>query len=604
MLDAICDILIRASVLSEPQAARIRDVHEKHPEKRVDAILADLGFAIEPAALKALADYMGLRFVDLADCEIDAEALRAMSASLVYRHNVFPVARHNGTITVATGDPFNTAALDEVGVQTRLHVDPVVASRADIDRLIKRHFGVGGQTVGQLMIERDGVLTASDELDDEGADEMAQEASVVRLVNEILIEAIRDRASDVHIEPEEDGLQIRYRIDGVLQRQSLPTEIKRFQAAIVSRLKIMSRLNIAEKRLPQDGRVQMQVEGRDVDVRVSIIPMIHGEGVVMRILDRGRSTFDLAGIGMDQETYARVRELIKLPHGIILVTGPTGSGKSTTLYSALCEINGDTTKIITVEDPVEYQMKGVSQIQVQSKIGLTFASALRSILRHDPDVVLLGEIRDRETAEIAMEAAMTGHLVFSTLHTNDAASSFARLTDMGVEPYLVASSLEGVLAQRLVRRICAACKTSYSPRPEDIPADFPYEFPIPLYRGKGCRECRGTGYAGRTGIYELLVPTPAIRHMTMERANSNEIQREAARAGMITLAQSGYPKVRAGETTLEEIARVTKMDDPSVNRPSFEVSDPDENESITHALFPSHGPGHTKRGAIRVAPSV
>src|SRR5207247_9236171 len=311
------------------------------------------------------------------------------------------------------------------------------------------------------------------EADDREIAKMAQEASVVKLVNEILTEAVNERASDIHVEPEETALRIRYRIDGILQTQTLPPEINRFQAAIISRLKIMSRLNIAEKRLPQNGRIKMRVHNREIDVRVSIIPMIHGEGIVLRLLDKSRMVFNLANVGMLPDTYNTFRQMVDRPHGIVLVTGPTGSGKTTTLYSALNEIKSETLKIITVEDPVEYHNEGISQIQVHSKIGLTFAAALRSILRHDPDVVLIGEMRDLETAESAIQASLTGHLVFSTLHTNDAPSAFTRLIDMGIEPFLVGSTVEGVMAQRLVRTICPQCKEEYHPDPTDVPDDFP-----------------------------------------------------------------------------------------------------------------------------------
>src|SRR5437870_911435 len=345
-----------------------------------------------------------------------------------------------------------------------------------IARLIKTHFGVGGETVTAMVQERSGEsveLLQDTELDESEVAKMAQEASVVRLVNEILVEAANERASDIHVEPEERGLRIRYRIDGILQTQTLPPEISRFQAAIISRIKIMARLNIAEKRMPQDGRIKMRVHNREIDVRVSIIPMLHGEGIVLRLLDKTRMVFNLANVGMLGDTYNTFRQLIDRPHGIVLVTGPTGSGKTTTLYSGLNEIKNERVKIITVEDPVEYHNEGLSQIQVHSKIGLTFAAGLRSILRHDPDVILIGEIRDLETAESAIQASLTGHLVFSTLHTNDAPSAFTRLIDMGIEPFLVASTLEGVMAQRLVRVICPDCKEEYQPPPHDVPADFP-----------------------------------------------------------------------------------------------------------------------------------
>ena len=383
--------------------------------------------------------------VDLTQVKVEPETLKAMPLKLVHRRNLMPLSRQNGTLIVATGDPFDLYALDELQTITGLIVQPVLASPREIARLIKTHFGVGGETVTAMVQERgeEVELLEGIEADDSEQAKMAQEASVVRLVNEILIEAANERASDIHVEPQEHHLEIRYRVDGVLQLQKLPPEIDRFQAAIISRIKIMSRLNIAEKRLPQDGRIKMRVQNREIDVRVSIIPMIFGEGIVMRLLDKGRMVFNLANVGMLQDTYKTFKQLIDMPHGIILVTGPTGSGKSTTLYSALNEIKNETLKIITVEDPVEYQQPGISQIQVHHKIGLTFATSLRSILRHDPDVILIGEMRDLETAESGIQASLTGHLVFSTLHTNDAPSAFTRLVDMGVEPFLVSSTIEG-----------------------------------------------------------------------------------------------------------------------------------------------------------------
>ncbi|MBO0699886.1 MAG: Flp pilus assembly complex ATPase component TadA, partial [Zavarzinella sp.] len=388
--------------------------------------------------------------------------------------------------------------------------------------------------------------------------------------NEILIEAANERASDIHIEHEEKSIRIRYRIDGLLQSQVLPPEINRFAAAIVSRIKIMARLNIAEKRLPQDGRIKMRVQGREVDVRVSIIPMIHGEGIVMRLLDKGRMVFNLANCGMLPDVYKTFKQLIDLPHGIILVTGPTGSGKSTTLYSALNEIKDEATKIITVEDPVEYMQPGISQIQTNAKIGLTFAASLRSILRHDPDVILIGEMRDLETAEAAIQSSLTGHLVFSTLHTNDAPSSFTRLIDMGVEPFLVASTVEGIMAQRLVRTICPDCKTKYQPHHPDVPPDYPgFDVNKPdvptVWKGTGCRSCRNTGYRGRTGIHELMVNNDRLKDMVVQRVNAGVLRNDALKnGGMRTLRQDGWKKVQLGISTIEEVARTTAGDIISV----------------------------------------
>src|SRR5262249_60013 len=390
------------------------------------------------------------------------------------RRSLVPLSRNNGTLVVATGDPFDFYALDELQATTGLDVQTVLASPREIGRLIKQHFGVGGETVTAMVEERgeDVELLEGIEADDSEVAKMAQEASVVKLVNEILVEAANERASDIHVEPEEDGLRIRYRIDGLLQTQTLPEAINRFQAAIISRIKIMARLNIAEKRLPQDGRIKMRVQGREADVRVSIIPIIHAQALRRRLLDESRIEFNLANLGMLPDHYKLFRQPIDRPHGIILVTGPTGSGKSTTLYSALNEIKDEATKIITVEDPVEYQQPNISQIQVHAKIGLTFAHCSRSILRHDPDVILIGEMRDLETAVSAIPACLTGHMVFSTLHTNDAPSAFTRLVDMGIEPFLVSSTVEGVMAQRLVRTICPQCKEEYKPHQEELPLDF------------------------------------------------------------------------------------------------------------------------------------
>ncbi|HEY8504869.1 MAG TPA: type II secretion system ATPase GspE [Gemmataceae bacterium] len=562
--------LIRQGVLNEADLPKIEQAVAAQPDRALHETLIDRGFAREEPVLRALAEEFGLELIDLAAVELDPAALTAVPLKLIHRRNLMPLARENGTLTVATGNPYDVYALDELQTVTGLEILPVLASPREITRLIRTHFGVGGETVSALMEEKaaasGGVELLEDiEADDSELAKQAQEASVVRLVNEILLEAINERASDIHIEPEEHGLRIRYRIDGLLQTQRTHAEINRFQLAIISRLKIMAHLNIAEKRLPQDGRIKLRVGGREVDVRVSIIPMIHGEGVVLRLLDKGRMVFDLSSVGMLPEVYSQFQQLIDRPHGIILVTGPTGSGKSTTLYSALNEIKDESTKIITVEDPVEYHQPGISQIQVHAKIGLTFAHCLRSILRHDPDVILIGEIRDLETAENAIQASLTGHLVFSTLHTNDSASAFTRLIDMGVEPFLVASTVEGVMAQRLVRTICPDCKTPYKPELSELPVDFPLAGgtngpPPVLYRGAGCRACRQTGYRGRTGIHELLVINDLLKEMIVQRLNAGAIRGEALRAGLVTLRQDGFRKVQMGITTLEEVSRVTAGD--------------------------------------------
>jgi general secretion pathway protein E/type IV pilus assembly protein PilB len=562
------EILLKSGLLTREQLARVRG-SVNGEGLRADQVAVNLGLVKEEAALKALADAVGLEYVDLAETPVDLSLLQGFPARFIHRQSLFPVRRHNGTLVVATSDPFDLYPLDELSSGIGLAIEPVLASRRELAKLIKTHLGVGSETVEGLIAQSaadDDGLEILSEIETDGSElsEMAQEASVVRLVNEILLEAIEARASDVHLESQESGLKVRYRVDGLLQTQPMPPEISRFQAAIISRLKIMARLNIAEKRLPQDGRIKLKVHGREVDVRVSVIPMIHGEGIVMRLLDKGRMEFELRKLGMDEDQYSVFRELIRLPHGIILVTGPTGSGKSTTLYSALLEIRDEETKIITTEDPVEYQLEGINQIQVHPKIGLTFAAGLRSILRHDPDVVLIGEIRDLETAENAIQASLTGHLVFSTLHTNDAAGAYTRLCDMGVEPFLVAGTVEAVMAQRLVRRLCPECKTAYEPTPDELPRDFPVQkwrdLGRPLYRNVGCRACRQTGFAGRLGIFELMVTTENIRQLAQNRVGSWKIKNAALADGMRTLREDGWRKVLDGRTTIEEIVRTTKGD--------------------------------------------
>jgi general secretion pathway protein E/type IV pilus assembly protein PilB len=527
------------------------------------------GFANEEEALRRVGKALGMDYIDLASEKIDIGALKCFPIRLIHRFGVFPIRYDGNSLVVATGNPFDVQAMDAVSAASGKSVIPMVAMPGELTRLVKTHLGVGAETVDDLLAirqQQDSQIEMVDEVewDQSEASEEAQQASVVGLVNEILVEAIEMRASDIHLEAQGEGIKIRYRIDGVLQRQPTPPQLNRFQASIISRLKIMARLNIAEKRVPQDGRIKLKVSGREVDIRVSIIPMLHGEGIVMRILDKDRMHFSLRGIGMDKDIYGQFRKLISQPHGIVLVTGPTGSGKTTTLYSALNEIKDEKTKIITTEDPIEYQLDGINQIQVQPKVGLTFATSLRSILRHDPDVVLVGEIRDLETAENAVQASLTGHLVFSTLHTNDAAGAFMRLGDMGVEPFLVCSTVEGVMAQRLVRTLCRECREPYTPTAEDVPEDFPMDALMSngrtIYRSTGCRQCRQTGYRGRMGLYELLTTNDEIRALASERAASNIVKQAARKAGMKTLREDGWYKVCKGQTSVEEVLRVTKTD--------------------------------------------
>lgn len=553
----IGQILLDKGLLTERQVTEAR---ARSNGKRFDQIVVEMGYVTEHESLEAIADELGMEYVDLQHTEIDLDLLSEFPTTAIFRHSILPLRRENGRVMVATGDPFDLEALDELSTLSGKRLVPVLARRRDVDQLIRQKLGVGGDTVNQLVRQQSdaGVELLEEISDEDGELDEQTTASVIRLVNELLIEALNQSASDVHIEPGEKGLKIRYRVDGMLRVQQVPPEINHFYSAIVTRLKIMSHLNIAEKRRPQDGRIKLRIQGREVDVRVSIIPMMHGEGICLRILDKERMVFNLQNVGMPQEVLEQFRKQIHIPHGIVLVTGPTGSGKTTTLYSALNEIKDPTVKIITVEDPVEYHSEGISQIQVHSKIGLTFAAGLRSILRHDPDVVLIGEIRDGETAESAIQAAMTGHLVFSTLHTNDAPGAITRLVDMGVEPYLVASTVEAVLAQRLLRKLCSHCKEEYSPDHDEMPIDFPQPYPEKLFRAVGCRECGDTGYSGRTGIYELLAIDHHIRKLCVERASASEIRQYALTQGMKTLRMSGWGRVLEGVTSVEEVMRISK----------------------------------------------
>jgi general secretion pathway protein E/type IV pilus assembly protein PilB len=558
------EILLNQELLDSDQLLQLR---EKDVEgvALVDAAVT-LGFVKEEQALRALASESGLEFVDLRDTEVDLSLLENFPTRLIHREMLFPLSQDNGTLVVATSNPFDLYPIDEAGAATGLSVVPVLAARREIDLLVKKHLGVGSETIDNLIEQRSDVdeveLLGDIETDGSELSEMAQEASVIRLVNEILLEAIEVRASDVHIESQSAGIVIRYRIDGILHPQPVPPEISQFQAAIISRLKIMARLNIAEKRLPQDGRIKLKVKGREVDVRVSVIPMIHGESMVLRLLDKSAMKFDLQTLGMDPETYSVFSQLIRIPHGIVLVCGPTGSGKTTTLYSSLLEIKSSENKIITTEDPVEYQLDGINQIQVHPRIGLTFGHTLRSILRHDPDIVLVGEIRDLETAENAIQASLTGHLVFSTLHTNDAAGAYTRMTDMGVEPFLVASTVEAVMAQRLVRRLCKHCRAEVDASSLELPNDFPIKDldGRPIYEPVGCRECRQVGYHGRMGVYELMVTTEEVRQLAHDRASTWQLKTAALEAGMSTLRDDGWRKVIAGHISVDEVLRITKGD--------------------------------------------
>jgi type II secretion system protein E len=532
--------------------------------------------ATEEDILRWLAHEYGLTFTTLDDVDPDRQLLSLFPARILLKEELLPLKRDNGTVEVATSRLFATHGLDALKTMTGLNLKPVLATSEAIQREIKKRLGVGADTIGTLDEEK-GFQVVDENAEDTNLDEAAEdEASIIRFVNQVLKDAIELRASDIHLEPFEDEFRIRYRIDGVLQDTSVPAQLKRFQPAIVSRIKILSHLNIAEKRLPQDGRIKVRIDEAEVDIRVSIIPMLHGEAVVMRLLRQNSNLRGMDGLGMDTRELDCFKRVLELPHGIILVTGPTGSGKTSTLYTALNAINDSVRKIITIEDPVEYQLKGVNQIQVNEKSGLTFARGLRSILRHDPDVILIGEIRDAETAQIAVQASLTGHLVFSTLHTNDAPGALTRLVDMGVEPYLVASSLEAVLAQRLVRVLCKHCKQPDDSAPAQafkaklgLPAD------VMLYKSVGCRECRNTGFHGRQAIFEWMDSDSEIRQLILKSASSDQIRAAAQRAGMRSLADDGWRHVRNGTTTVEEVLSVTTAKEVAQAMPAATPESPE-----------------------------
>ena len=553
----IGSILVERGVITREQLEEALSL-QKETGERLDRTLVRLGYCGQGDVLKAIGDQFDMPIVDLTEIEPDAEVLGMLPAKLVYKQNCVPISRSNGTLRVATSDPFELSAFDELRLLTGTSIELVLADEEDLHRFIREHYGVAGDTLDALSASAEFNLDEQARLaaaDDETKNELeqAQQASVIKLVNDLLIEAISERATDIHIEPYEGSLDVRYRVDGVLYKPSMSTSIKRFRNAIISRVKIMANLNIAEKRKPQDGRINLRHKGNEYDLRVSIIPMIFGEGVVLRILDKTSVRFGLDSLGMTQQILTGWDLLIARPHGILLVTGPTGSGKSTTLYASLNRIVSEAIKAVTVEDPVEYNLSGVNQIPVNHKIGLTFAAGLRAILRHDPDVIMVGEIRDKETADAAIQASLTGHLVFSTLHTNDAPSATTRLLDMGVEPYLVASSLEGVLAQRLVRRLCKHCKRPVETPEAPLPKAAP-ELPATWFETAGCRECRNTGFRGRVGIFELFTVSNDIREMIMAHENAARITERAMRDDLlIRLVEDGLAKARAGITTVREV---------------------------------------------------
>ena len=510
--------------------------------------------------LHKLAQALGWEFVDLRKIDVPTEARSRISTKVAFQYNILPTAFIDGKLQIAVSDPFDAGMLSTVQFDAGCPVTFALAPREEIEKSLKKYYGVGAETLDEMAKDDSLDLEVSDKEITEGD----QEASIIKFVNQIVWEAHKTRATDIHFEPNEDELRIRYRIDGILHQTPMPPQLKQYQAAIISRIKVMSGMNISEKRLPQDGRINVRIKGEEIDIRVSTVPTVYGESVSLRLLSRGKVLIGLEKLGFSKAEDDAIRELIVKPHGIVLVTGPTGAGKSTSLYAFLNTINSIHKRIITIEEPVEYELKGINQIAVRSDIGLTFAVGLRHILRQDPNVIMVGEIRDLETAEIAIRAALTGHLVFSTLHTNDASSAFTRLIDMGIEPFLVASSIEAVLAQRLVRTICKHCKTE-----QKVDRDYLRKLGYPaaelptakFWHGAGCDECRGSGYTGRLGIYELLVVTEDLRPLILNRSAASTIAQKAVSQGMRTLRHDGWKKVREGITTVEEVLRVTQTEE-------------------------------------------
>ena len=522
----------------------------------------NLGFTDEASFLAAAAEKTGVEFLDMQNSVIDSEILKQISANIASHYNIVPVRKTDHVLWLATSDPFFHKIKNEIElVLDNSHkVEFVLATSEAIKKTVRKAYGLGAATVEQMSggrDEKDTVLEKQDLMDGD----KSKDASVIKLVNQILADAISAGATDIHIEPYEDELKAKYRVDGILHDAGLPQNVRFFREGITSRIKIMSGLDIAEKRLPQDGRSQVNLGGQRYDLRISILPTRYGEAINIRILPQSRLIMNLASLGIPKREVKLISQLITRPHGIILVTGPTGSGKTTTLYTCMHMLKGTERKIITIEDPIEYEMNGIVQMQVHPEIGFTFARALRSMLRHDPDIMLVGEIRDLETAETAIRTALTGHLVFSTLHTNDAASAITRLLDMGIESFLAASSIDAILAQRLVRVICPHCKEPYELESEiatAIKAILHKNNIETFYHGRGCAKCRFTGFHGRTAITELIVLSDRLREMTIARKHSNEIDSQAKKEGMNSLFQSGIDKVRDGITTYQEVLRVTK----------------------------------------------
>ncbi|MDD5560680.1 MAG: ATPase, T2SS/T4P/T4SS family [Candidatus Omnitrophica bacterium] len=549
----IIDLLLKQNLITQVQVEKARD-EVKRTGMKLEKALEKLGFITEEDIAEAKANASGFLYMNLEDYVIDAELTKLIPESVANKYKAVPLFKIMDTLTVGMVDPSDIQALDHILRISKVgSVDPVLVSSKSIEKVLDFYYGQGN-SVEEIVkaIENKKLL-----VDKGGLVEVAEEPPIIKLVNILISDAVKDRVSDIHIEPEIEVLRVRYRIDGILHEvHSLP---KKLQNAVISRVKILAEMDIAESRRPQDGKISVKLENKDLDIRVSTFPTVHGENVVMRLLDRSSILLGLKDLGFTENNLETFSKMILQPNGIILVTGPTGSGKTTTLYSALSTISSMEKNIITIEDPVEYELPLIRQTQVNPKADITFANGLRSILRQDPDVIMVGEVRDKETAEVAIQASLTGHLVFSTLHTNDAPSSLTRLIDMGLEPFLISSSLILVVAQRLVRKICPKCKEEYYPTPAAL-RDLGLDINTVFCRGRGCPACKNTGFVGRIGIFEILVLNEAIRKMVEEKNSADAIKKKAIEQGMKSLREDGLEKARVGLTTIEEILRVTEIE--------------------------------------------
>jgi type IV pilus assembly protein PilB len=552
--------LVEEGIITSEQLKQAR-AEETRLGIRLRKAVVKLGFIAEEDLVVFLSKQMGLPRIELDNYLIDSKIIELIPENLARKYELIPVLKIGNALTCAMVDPWNVFAVDELRTKTGFIIEPAVTTEVEIKRALDQYYGAKGtmEEVIKSIDENKIGVSVGEEADIKKLEGIVEQPIVIKLVNLIIMKAINERASDIHIEPEQDSLKLRFRVDGMLHEESSPP--KYLQSAIASRIKIMANLNIAERRIPQDGRFTIKIEGREIDVRVSCVPTIHGENIVLRLLDISNALLGLNQLGFPKEILGKYQRLVTRPHGIILVTAPTGSGKTTTLYASLVRINTVEKNIITIEDPVEYKLPGITQIQVNPKVGVTFANGLRAILRQDPNVIMVGEIRDFETAEIAIHAALTGHLVFSTLHTNDAIGAITRLIDMKVEPFLLSSSLIGVLAQRLVRVICPDCKEKYAPSKEVLEdIGLSKDSAINFYAGKGCPKCENTGYKGRLGIFELLTIDEKIRELIVAKASTDVIKRRAQEEGMITLIEDGLEKVKQGITTAEEVLAATRED--------------------------------------------